>query len=233
LSIVPLGATGENVFVTHTDRPAFEMGSGVPNLQPTSVQSTPAGVEPAGTGPMLQTLPTQFVSVKRFAAPAGVALSGTCEMPPPSDRLPQRRFLIGTVPARSRKVLPHVPVPAVDRKSMPEPPPIVVVVGAIVVGVTVVDDDELDDVDELVELVVVVGRSVVGMTVVGVSVVDDDVLDVVGIGPVVDVVVGTIVLGVAVELVDDEVVVLELVVDDVLVGRNVVDELVVVGGMLH
>src|SRR6185369_4779223 len=166
-----------------------------PNLQPTSVQSTPAGVEPAGTGPMLQMLPTQFVSAKRFAAPAGVALSGTCEMPPPSDRLPQRRFLIGTVPARSRKVLPHVPVPAVDRKSMAEPPPIVVVVGAIVVGVTVVDDDELDEVDELV---VVVGAIVVGMTVVGVSEVDDDVLVVVGMGAVVDVVVGTIVFGTAV-----------------------------------
>jgi hypothetical protein len=63
LSSVPLGGTGENVLVTQTDRPAFEIGSGVPNLQPMSVQSTPAGVEPAAVGPMLQTEPTQFVSV--------------------------------------------------------------------------------------------------------------------------------------------------------------------------
>jgi hypothetical protein len=73
---VPVGAD-ENVFVTQTDRPAFEIGSGVPNLQPTSVQSTPAGVEPDVVTARLQVDPTQPVSRKRFVAPAGVELSGT------------------------------------------------------------------------------------------------------------------------------------------------------------
>jgi hypothetical protein len=76
---VPLGGTGENVLVTHTDKPAFEMGSGTPKRQPTSVQSTPAGVEPEVVGPMLHVLPTQPDNVKRLVAPAGVALSGTCD----------------------------------------------------------------------------------------------------------------------------------------------------------
>jgi hypothetical protein len=76
---VPLGGTGENVLVTQTERPAFEMGSGTPKRQPTSVQSTPAGVEPEVVGPMLHVGPTQPDNVKRLVAPAGVALSGTCD----------------------------------------------------------------------------------------------------------------------------------------------------------
>ncbi len=102
VSSVPLGATGENVFVTQTDRPAFDMGSGTPKRQPTAVQSTPAGVEPEAVGPMLHVVPTQPDSVKRFVAPDGVVLSGTWERPPPSERLPQSRFFKTTVPAPSR-----------------------------------------------------------------------------------------------------------------------------------
>ena len=62
LSSVPLAAPwpcATNVFVTHTERPAFEMGSGTPKLQPTSVQSTPAGVDPDVVGPMVHVVPTQ------------------------------------------------------------------------------------------------------------------------------------------------------------------------------
>ena len=101
VSSVPLGGTGENVLVTHTDRPALEIGSGTPKRHPTSVQSTPAGVEPEAVGPMLHVEPTQPDSVKRLVAPDGVGLSGTCETPPPSERLPHERFLSGTVWARS------------------------------------------------------------------------------------------------------------------------------------
>jgi hypothetical protein len=214
VSSVPLGATGEtvlpNVFVTHTDNPAFEIGSGVPNRQPTSVQSTPAGVDPDGVGPMLQVVPTQPESVNRFVAPGGVALSGTCEMPPPSDSCPQRRFFSGTVPARSRNVLPQLPDPGVDRKSKPDgPPPDVVVV-----------------VDEVLEIVVleldVVGASVdvVVDDVVAAMVLDDDV--------------------VAAIVLDDDVVGGALLVEDVVVVETVVggpdvdvDEVVGVGPGLH
>ncbi len=215
LSSVPLGATGENVFVTQTERPAFEMGSGVPKRQPTSVQSTPAGVLPAAVGPMLQSEPTQPPSVNRFVAPGGVALSGTCEMPPPRDRLPQRRFLSGMVPATSRYVLPHEPLPAVDRKSKVS---WIVVVGPPIVDVVVdVDVDELDE-DELVVDDDVDEEVVVGAIVVGTCVLEDDVdedvdeLDVVGIGALVEV---------------DDVVGGDEVLDDVVVGCN---DVLVVGG---
>ena len=212
LSRVPLGATDEsvlpNVLVTHTERPALEIGSGVPKWQPTSVQSMPAGVEPALVGPMLQTAPTQPDSVKRLVAPGGVALSGTCEMPPPSDRLPQRRFLIGTVPARSRKVLPQEPLPGVDRKSKPVPPPRVVEVVLCWVVLLVLVDDELDD--------------VVG-TVLDVGVDDVEVDDVLG----------TIVLaGAELEELDELVVVVVLVTVLLLVDEAGTLVEVVVGGVM-
>jgi hypothetical protein len=160
-------AFGKNVFVTHTESPAFEIGSGVPNWHPAAVQSTPGGVVPAAVVPSVQAGPTHD-SVKRFVAPGGVALSGTCESPPPSESWPQRRFFSGIVPATSRNVFPHVPVPAVDRKSNPDGPvPVVEVVDVDVDEVVELDVEEVveddvevlevdelvdDEVDELVEL---------------------------------------------------------------------------------
>ena len=203
---------GKNVFVTQTDRPAFEIGRGVPNLQPGAVQSTPAGVEPDAVVPRLQFAPTHD-SEKRLIAPAGVALSGTCEMPPPSDRLPQRRFFNGIVPARSLNVLPQAPVPAVAVKSKPvgvTGPPVVDVVDVDVLVLVVdvvgcvvgaseldVDDDVLVDVVFVlvVVLVLVVAIVVVGIVVGTGAELDDVVLvvvddDDVELDPVVDVVAG-------------------------------------------
>jgi len=227
---VPVGPTPENVLVTHTERPAFEIGSGVPNLQPGAVQSMPAGVDPAAVVPTSHCEPLQ-VSAKRFVAPGGVALSGTCEMPPPSDSEPQRRFFSGTVPARSRNVLPHEPEPGVDRKSNPVTggwPPVVDVV----------------DVDVLVLVVDVVGGSVVGasevdvddevLDVVGASEVDvdDEVLDVVGASEELVDVVGCSVVGAA-EVDEDDVVLGVVDDDDVELGLvPEVDVLDVVGTVL-
>jgi hypothetical protein len=142
-SSVPLGGAGENVLVTHTVVPAFEIGSGRPNRQPTSVQSTPAGVDPAGVGPMLHVVPMQPESVKRFVAPLGVALSGTADLPPPSERLPQARFFSGIVPPRSLYVVPQLPAAGVERKSKREGGTVVVVLD---------DDVEVDDDGPLVEV---------------------------------------------------------------------------------
>jgi hypothetical protein len=121
-------------------------------------------------------------SEARFVAPEGVVLSGTWEIPPPSDRLPQMSRLSGIVPAVSRNVLPQLPPPAVDRKSnfVGTPPTVVVVVddvevevellvGAlvddeedeVVVG-AIVDDDVVADVDEVVVARVVDVDVVVG-----------------------------------------------------------------------
>jgi len=125
--------------------------------------------------------------LKRLVDPDGVVLSGTCERPPPSDRLPQVRFFSGTVPARSRKVLPHEPDPAVAVKSNnvagSNTAPLVVEVVDEVVEVEVVGMT-----DELVLDVVVVGRGPVDDEVddevdeVLASMVDDEL--VVGISPV-------------------------------------------------
>ena len=93
-------------------------------------------------------------SEKRLVEPGGVTLSGTCEKPPPIERLPQMIRFNGIVPARSRNVLPQRPLPAVDVKSNAVTPPLVVLV-VLVVGVTVVDVLDVvarSDVD--VELVV-------------------------------------------------------------------------------
>jgi hypothetical protein len=67
---------GKNVFVTQTEKPAFEIGSGVPNRQPAAVQSMPAGVEPDAVVPRVQLGPAHD-SVNRLIAPGGVALFGT------------------------------------------------------------------------------------------------------------------------------------------------------------
>jgi hypothetical protein len=209
-SSVPL--TGEeNVFSTHTDKPAFEIGSGVPKRQPVFVQSNPAPA--AAIGPTVQWPSAVQLRLKRFVDPAGVVLSGTCERPPPSERFPQMSFFSGIVPARSRKVLPHVPEPAVDRKSN------------AVAGWNVMGGIEL--------VVVVVGPRDV-LDVVGTM----DVLDVVGMVEELDVV-GTVdeldVVGTIEEVVgaiDELVLVLDVVdatVPDVDVEEVVwtVDELVV------
>jgi hypothetical protein len=172
----------------------------------------PAGVDPDAVVPRSHCVPLQD-SVKRFVAPGGVALSGTCEMPPPSDRLAQRRFFNGIVPARSRNVLPQVPLPAVDAKSKP-------------VGMTVPPVVDVVDVDVLVLVVDVVGCSVVGASELDVE--DDvlvDVLLVVGI-----VVVGIVVVGIVVGTGADDVVL--VVVDDDVELDPVVDEVDVVGTVL-
>ncbi len=151
VSSVPL--TGdENVFVMHTDSPALLIGSGVPNRQPASVQSTSPGVDPAVVAPTVHDEPVHE-SVNRFVAPDGVALSGTCSMPPPSDRLPHARFLRGVTAPRSRNVFPQYPLAAVDRKSRSS-----VVVDVEVDDVVVLEVDvlvvELVDVDDVLVLVV-------------------------------------------------------------------------------
>ena len=129
-------------------------------------------------------------------APVGVVLSGTCDRPPPSESWPQRSFFSGIVPARSRNVLPHVPVPAVDRKSSSA----TVVGGGVDVVVTVL----VEDVD------VVAGADVDDVLVVDDSVVVDDVLP--GLVLVLDeVVVGDVVLV-------DDVVAGSDVLDDVVVA---------------
>ncbi len=209
-SSVPLGGAGvgawPNVLVTHTERPEFEIGSGTPNRQPTAVQSTPACVEPDAVGPMLHKEPLQPDSVKRFVAPDGVVLSGTCERPPPSERLPQVRFFSGTVCARSRYVLPQFPEPDVDKKSNSR------VVDVDVLVVVDVDDDVVVVLD--VDVVVVLDVDVL-------EVLDVDVLVLVVDDVLVEVVDDVLLLVVVVEdvLVDvvDEVLVLVVVVDDVLV----------------
>jgi hypothetical protein len=174
VSNVPLGCTGAKVFVTQTESPAFEIGSGRPKRQPTSVQSTPAGVEPDVVEPMLHVVPTHPESVKRFVAPPGVALSGTCERPPPSERPPQRSFFNVTVAPTSRNVLPQSPVADVERKSKPPLAAVVDVVDVVVVTVVDAATDVL-----VVEPIVVVDVLVVEPTVmdevlvVELSVVDD------------------------------------------------------------
>jgi hypothetical protein len=224
-------ALGQKVFVTHTESPAFTIGSGVPNLQPAAVQSIPAGVDPDAVVPRLQFGPTHD-SVKRLTAPGGVALSGTPDRPPPIERLPQSRFFNGLVPPTSRNVWPQKPTPAVDVKSKPDgPPPIVVLVDDVVATV------ELDDVvGAAVELDDVVGAAVELDDVVGAAVELDDVVgaaveldDVVGAAVELDDVVGAAVelddvVGAAVEL--DELLVDELDEDDV-----ELDDVVVVGGL--
>lgn len=133
-------------------------------------------------------------------------MSGTCERPPPSDRLPQVRFFSGTVPARSRKVLPHEPDPAVAVKSNN-------VAGSNTAPfvVEVVDEVEVEVVgmtDELVLDVVVVGRGPVDDEVDE----DDDVDDVLA------------------RMVDEDDVLASIVEDELVVGISPVElvELVVV-----
>jgi hypothetical protein len=169
VSMVPVG-NAENVFVTHRESPAFEIGSGTPNGHPTQVQSTPGGVEP-GTAPVMpHVVPMHFVRLKRFVAPAGTTLSGTCELPPPIEIRPQRRFFSGIVSARSRYVLPQVPMVALDVKSKRACDSSVVDVVVVAFGSS--------DVEELVDVVLVdevVGAPVVLVVVASVDVVDVDV----------------------------------------------------------
>jgi hypothetical protein len=215
---------GKNVFVTQTESPAFEIGSGVPNLQPAAVQSMPAGVDPDAVVPRLQFGPTHE-SVKRLIAPAGVALSGTADRPPPSERLPQRRFFNGIVPATSRNVVPQLPTPAVDVKSKPDTPAIVVVlVDDVVATVVLLDVDELVELDvlELVELEVelLVEDDVDEVVASEVDeLVELDVLEVVGIDVEVDVLLD---VELDVEAIDEE------VLDELLVELL---DVVVVGGL--
>ena len=64
--------------------PGFGIGSGVPKLQPTSVQSG-AEVLTAGAvenGPIVQLEPVQL-SANRLVEPSGVGSSKTMEAPPP------------------------------------------------------------------------------------------------------------------------------------------------------
>ena len=218
VSSVPVGGA-ENVFVTHTDNPRFEIGSGSPNGHPVFVQSTPAGVDPELVAPMLHVLPVHPDNVNRLVAPPGVELSGTCESPPPSDRFPHKRFFNTVTAPTSRNVLPQFPLPAVDKKS-----------NSNEVEVDVLDDVEVDDVVELevlVELVDVVDEVLVELVVE----LEVDVLDVelVEVDDVVDDDVDVLLVDeVLVELVvdDDVEVLLELEVDVLDVELVEVDDVV-------
>jgi hypothetical protein len=217
VSSVPVTGT-ENVFSTHTDSPEFTIGSGVPNRHPVSVQSIPAGGTPAATALTVHADPTH-ASPNRFVAPAGVALSGTCDSPPPSDRFPQSRFLSGVTPPTSRNVCPHVPAPTVEMKSKPDGPvPVVLVVDVDVVGVVVLDVDvlelELVEVDEEVEDDVLDDEVLVEVEVEVLVVVVDDVLVLLDVELLVEDVLVLVVLDVDV-LVVLVVDVLVVVVDDV------------------
>jgi hypothetical protein len=202
----------ENVFVTQTERPPFAIGSGVPNGHPVFVQSVPAGGTPASVAPTVQLAPTHE-SANRLVAPAGVALSGTCDLPPPSERLPQVRFFSGMVPARSRNVCPQVPVPVVDWKSKPLGPLPVVEVVEVEVDVVVVLDVDVLELDVLVEELVDVDELVLDEVLDddGLVEVDVEVLVVLEVEVLVELEVDVLVVDVLV-LVDDEV-----LVDDVLV----------------
>src|SRR5262245_7313906 len=107
------------------------IGSGVPKLHPTSVQSGAVLLSGGGVevGPMLQTEPEQLpshaptptaqVSSNRLVEPSGVGASGTTVPPPPMFRPPQVRFLMRTLLPSS--VLPQVPpgVPVVKSRNAP------------------------------------------------------------------------------------------------------------------
>jgi hypothetical protein len=211
------------------------IGSGVPNRQLVSVQSTPTGVVPDSVALTVQAGPTQE-SPNRLVAPAGVTLSGTCEAPPPSDRFAQTRFLSGVVPPMPRNVLPHVPPPAVVRKSNfvgPEPSVDVVVLDVDVVVELELDvlelvDDEvlvLDDVEVLVlEEVELDVDDVLVLLVDDVLVLVLDVDDV--LVDVLEDVLDDVVTEVLVD-VEDEVLVLVLDVDDVDVEVELVEDVLV------
>jgi len=92
-SRVPL-AGALHVFITQVESTPFFIGSGVPKLQPASVQSGPLVLTggAADVGPILQLEPAQL-SANRLIEPAGVAPPDTVDPPPPMYRLPQARFL--------------------------------------------------------------------------------------------------------------------------------------------
>jgi hypothetical protein len=188
---VPLAGAFQ-VFSTQVVIPGivgFGIGSGVPKLQPVSVQSGSA-VLTAGAvdvGPMLQLEPLQL-SANRLCEPSGVGPSGMREAPAPMLSPPQVRFLM-TVFDPSR-VSPQLPAGAVRTKSRTVGGGWVVLV---VVDVEVVVDDvlvvlDVEDVD-VVLVVVTVVEVVVGTVVLVVT--------------VVEVVVGIVVLAGAVVLVLD------------------------------
>jgi hypothetical protein len=163
-------------------------------------------------------------SEKRLVEPGGVTLSGTCEKPPPIERLPQMSFFNGIVAPRSRNVLPQRPLPAVDVNSKAVTPPVVVEV-VLVVGVTVVDVLEVvacSDVELVVGMIDV--ELVVGMIDVELVVGMIDVELVVGMIDV-ELVVGMIDVELVVGMIDVELVVgmidVELVVGTMLVDVDV------------
>src|SRR5215475_2669540 len=108
-SSVPLAAALQ-VFSTQRLSPGsvgVGIGSGVPKLQPTSVQSgaallTGGAVE---VGPIVHIEPVQL-SANWLVEPSGIGPSGTIEAPPPMLRPPQVRFLMSAV---ADCVLPQVP----------------------------------------------------------------------------------------------------------------------------
>src|SRR5262249_17971618 len=99
-SSVPLAAPLQvfSTQVVSVGSVGFGIGSGVPKLQPTSVQSgaallTGGMVE---VGPIVHIEPVQL-SANRLVEPSGVGPSGTIEAPPPMLRPPQVRFLMSPV----------------------------------------------------------------------------------------------------------------------------------------
>src|SRR5262249_4740490 len=87
-----------NVFCVHTDRDPFTIGSGGPNLQPTSVQSH---VGPAALRALSVQLDPVQSARKRLVAPSGVGPSGTVDPPPPRFKPPQVRVFSTVVPSVS------------------------------------------------------------------------------------------------------------------------------------
>src|SRR5262245_16021773 len=109
----------------------FGIGSGVPKLHPTSVQSGPALLTGGAVevGPMLQTEPAQppsqapppaaQLSANRLVEPSGIGASGKRAPLPPMFRPPQVRLLMRTLLPSS--VLPQTPpgVPVVNSRNAP------------------------------------------------------------------------------------------------------------------
>src|SRR5262249_62076645 len=113
------------------------IGSGVPNLHPTLVQSgavllTGGAIE---VGPIVQLAPVQL-SANRLVAPSGDRPSGMRVWPPPPMfRPPQVRFLMRTL--LPSNMLPQVPPGAAggnSRNAPPTPRGVVVGLGGVVGG---------------------------------------------------------------------------------------------------
>src|SRR5215831_1763912 len=160
-SSVPLAAALQvfSTQVVSVGSEGFGIGSGVPKLHPTSVQSGPA-VLTGGmveVGPIVQLEPVQL-SANWLVEPSGIGPSGTRSAPPPRLRPPQVRFLMRALLPSS--VVPQGPPGVLVLKSSSvggAPGRVVVVVPPLMVVVVVL---------VVVDVVVVLGVVVVVLVVV-------------------------------------------------------------------